>query len=735
MDTPPLPLTRDLVMIGGGHAHALVLRKWGMAPVPGVRLTVINPGPTAPYSGMLPGHVAGHYDRAALDIDLVKLARFAGAHLVLGAATGIDRDQRLVHVNGRAPVFYDIASVDVGITSAMPALPGFAEYGVPAKPLGTFAGKWAAFVKGVANSTAPVRVAVIGAGVAGVELAMAMAFRLKTVGAVAAEVTVIEAATALSALKPRGQALLKQRLSKADTRLVEGADITRLEPGQILLADGQSLPFDFCVGTAGTRPHDWIAGTGLQTTDGFIDVGPDLCSLSDPRIFAVGDCAHLTHAPRPKAGVYAVREAPVLYDNLKADLTGQRKRRDYRPQRDYLKLISLGGKDALVEKQSVTLATPLLWRLKDRIDQKFMDKFRDLPAMSPPALPAVRAKGVIEAVTERPPLCGACGAKIGPDALATALAALPAPRRFDLVSGPGDDAAIVDLGNGRMQVMTTDHLRPFITDTWRMARITALHALGDIWAMGAAPQIALASLTLPAMREEMQAATLTEITDAASEVFRAAGADLAGGHTTQGSELSIGFTVTGICDGPPLQLAGARPGDALILTRPVGTGTLLAAEMRGQAEGAHMAALYHLMCTSQGDAAALLATCAHAMTDVTGFGLAGHLLAMARASRTEMQLDPGAVPVLPGAEPLAARGLRSSAYAANRDHAACAMDGFDDNARTALLFDPQTCGGFLASVPAAGLSSLLGALATMGHCAAHIGHVCEGPPRIVRGTA
>ena len=165
MHKAPLPLTRDLVLIGGGHSHALVLRKWGMSPLPGARLTVINPGPTAPYSGMLPGFVAGHYGRDELDIDLVRLARFAGARLVLGAVTGMDATAKTVSVEGRPPIAYDVASVNVGITSDMPAVPGFIEHAVPAKPLGPFAQRWADYLDG----TGPAQVAVIGGGVAGAE--------------------------------------------------------------------------------------------------------------------------------------------------------------------------------------------------------------------------------------------------------------------------------------------------------------------------------------------------------------------------------------------------------------------------------------------------------------------------------------------------------------------------------------------------------------------------------------
>ena len=157
----PVPLTRDLVLVGGGHAHALVLRRWGMNPLPGARLTVINPGPTAPYTGMLPGHIAGHYGRDTLEIDLVQLCRFAGARLILSHAVGLDRTARTVDVAGRGPVSYDVASIDIGITAQMD-LSGFHEHAVGAKPLDRYAAQWRGFLEAVNAGEKPANVAVIG---------------------------------------------------------------------------------------------------------------------------------------------------------------------------------------------------------------------------------------------------------------------------------------------------------------------------------------------------------------------------------------------------------------------------------------------------------------------------------------------------------------------------------------------------------------------------------------------
>ncbi|MEL6600993.1 MAG: FAD-dependent oxidoreductase, partial [Pseudomonadota bacterium] len=176
---PTLPLTRDLVLIGGGHAHALLLRRWGMRPVPGVRLTVITPEPTAPYTGMLPGYVAGHYARRDLEIDILRLTRFAGGRIILSAATGVDPVAQTVTVPGRPPVRYDRLSINVGITSRVPDVPGLAETAVPAKPLSHFAERWDGFVQKVAEGTLPPDIAVIGGGVGGVELALAMSHRLR----------------------------------------------------------------------------------------------------------------------------------------------------------------------------------------------------------------------------------------------------------------------------------------------------------------------------------------------------------------------------------------------------------------------------------------------------------------------------------------------------------------------------------------------------------------------------
>jgi selenide,water dikinase len=716
------PLLRDLVFLGGGHAHALALRMSGMRPLAGVRLTLVNPEPVTPYTGMLPGHIAGHYRRDEMMIDLVRLCRFAGARLILDRATGIDRQARMVQLAEGPPLAYDLLSLDIGIGSGLPDLQGFAAQTLPVKPLGPFAAEWQAFL---ARDLPEPRVVLVGAGLGGVELALAVQHRLQAMGRTP-QVTLLEQAATILPDQPEPlRRRLLAALARAGVAVITAAEPAAAEAGAVVLTRGRRIASDFTLTVARGQAAGWLAGLGLVHRDGFLSVGATL-QTSDPLIFAAGDCAHLAHAPRPKAGVFAVRAAPVLFDTLRASLTGA-PLRAFHPQRDYLKLVSLGDRTALADKFGLRAQGAALWRWKDRIDRRFMAMFQDYPVMRVPAPPGPQITGLAAALAEKP-LCGGCGSKVGPGALSLALQGLPPGGRRDVLSGPGDDAAVLEIGGAR-QVLTTDHLRAFTEDPRRMARIAATHALGDVWAMGAAPQVALSQIILPQMAPELQARTLREISEAAGAVFSAAGAEIVGGHSTMGAEMTLGFTVTGLVD-RPIDKGGAQPGDALILTKPLGTGVILAAAMAnvalpGGLLGEVVAAAWAAMERPLGPAAAVLKA-AHAMTDVTGFGLAGHLVEMLAASGVSAKLRLADLPLLQGALDLAELGQASSLAPANRA-ALAGRVSLPEGPLADLLFDPQTGGGLLAAVPAAEAPALVASLRELGEVAAVIGEVTAGP--------
>ena len=363
-----LKFKKSVVLIGGGHTHALVLNKLKTQSLEGSHVTVINPDSTAPYSGMLPGFVAGHYKREDLDIDLKNLSRKVGATLVVGKAISMDLNRKLVHIDDGTQISYDILSIDVGITSRMISLPGISEHGIPAKPLGDFSVKWDDYRFAVG----PKQVVVIGGGIAGAELAMAMAFALKASDD-ESSITLLDRSRILASNSVKTQTCVRNELKRNNVVVMEGVEVVEVNADKVVLSDGSTLSADFVVGAAGATPHSWLSDTGLSLHEGFVEVNQSLAT-SQPDVFAVGDCAHMTFDPRPKAGVYAVRQAPILFKNISQSLAGDSLVR-YAPQSDYLKLVSLGGKRAFGEKQGWSFSGALIWKLKDYIDRSFMRQF------------------------------------------------------------------------------------------------------------------------------------------------------------------------------------------------------------------------------------------------------------------------------------------------------------------------------------------------------------------------
>ncbi|MEM7457980.1 MAG: selenide, water dikinase SelD [Pseudomonadota bacterium] len=704
-----VPVTRDLVLLGGGHTHALVLRKWAMNPLAGVQVTLVDPGVKAPYTGMLPGYVAGHYDRDELDIDLMRLARQAGARLIVDRAIAIDTTQKRVQLANRPAIAYDTLSIDIGISSKTPPQSLHHPVITPAKPLGPFADKWSQLVERTeTNETAP-KVAVLGGGVAGVELALAVAHRLANANAQKPSVRILESGkTLLRELNASARQRLLSELGKAGIQIETEADDSALTDD-----------LDFIVSAAGAAPYAWIADTGLSLTDGYIQVDKYLRSTNAPDVFAAGDCAFLSHAPRPKAGVFAVRQAPTLFHNLRAQLSGGQLQA-YTPQRSYLKLISLGRKSAVTDKWGIGVSGDWVWRWKDRIDQAFMAQFKAAKPMPAPDRPQALALGAAELLEAHDQACGACGAKVAQTPLTDGLSAASD------ISLP-EDAAIVETDTG-FEVFTTDHLRAFNADPYTLAKVAAVHALGDIWAMGGEPSTVLVHIILPPLAATKQSAMIAEITAGANEIFEQCGTKIAGGHTSNGAELTIGFSLSAKLDQPPIQQSGAQSGDMLVLTKPIGAGVLLAAEMRQLADGEHVHSAIATMCQMQDQAAAMLARHATAMTDVTGFGLAGHLLNILTASNVGTELDIASIPVFPGAAQLSARGVRATLWPENARHVADFIDAPIDSVE--LLFDPQTCGGLLATLPEEQLPDVLRAFEAANEPIWQIGRILSGPAHI-----
>lgn len=712
---------KHLVLVGGGHAHVFVLKSLAMRPEPALRLTVVSPTPYATYSGMVPGVLAGLYEIEEAEIDVRALAARAAAAFVADRVMRIDPVLRLLTLRDRPPLSYDLLSLDIGSEPAgqdrlKPDAPL-----VRVKPIELAA-------QGIRDALArPAppggrQVLVVGAGAGGTEVALNLAARLRDEPNVS--VTLCDRASQpLTDRNARTAQLVLQTLRSKAIQFVGGAEVETVDANGVTLADGRVLPANLVVWATGARGPSLLSKSGLPVDErGFLKVGNDLRCKELPEIFAAGDCATLAAYPElPKAGVYAVRQGPVLTQNLRSTARGIRRLQVYTPQRRFLSLLNVGDGTAILSYAGLALRGAWAWRLKDFIDRRFIEKYARPPLDQPGGMGG-----------EMVP-CGGCAAKVGADVLGRVLERLDLPASKNLVIGlrPADDAAVFSQPPGTLAVATTDAFPPFDDDLFLVGRVAVVNAASDLYAMGAEGTAAVALVCLPHTNDAESEALLEQFLRGALASLRSIDIPLAGGHTIAGNQTIVGFSMHGWVEPTRiLRKAGARVGDRLVLSKALGTGVVLAAARAGVAPAEWVRAAHESMLRSNGPVMRLLqAHDVHACTDITGFGFAGHLREMLVASGLGARLTQ-TFPVLPGALDLLRAGWRSSFHSQNQNGGERSEEtGGIEEAELALLFDPQTSGGLLAAVGAESVEALVADCKRAGEEIHVVGEVIDGPPR------
>ncbi|MBM5783963.1 MAG: selenide, water dikinase SelD [Cyanobacteria bacterium K_DeepCast_35m_m1_288] len=681
-----------LVLAGGGHTHALLLRRWIMRPASrpaDLAVLLVNRTSTALYSGMVPGLLAGLYPREACAIDLRDLCRRAGVGFVQAEITGLDPARRELLLEGRPPLRFHTLSLNVGCETLWQAEPTAATSPVQTvKPLEPFL----AWLERRLNDPADPQVRIRGGGAAAVEVALALRSRC---------------------LQP--ELLLRGDGLQLGCAAAHQAAERLLAEAGIPIQRGVEDPAAADLACTGSRAPAWLTASGLpvQAGTGRVLTEASLMVQGCERLFASGDCAVLAADPRPPAGVWAVRAAPLLAENLRrlqADPPLPLRR--WRPQRWALQLLGDGGVQGPRSPRALAVYGPFcwgpsraLWRWKDRIDRRFMEGFAPVAAMAAGAAPMA---------------CRGCAAKLPAAPLAAALGRLSPTGE----APTAEDAARLDVNErGELLLQSADGFPALLDDPWLNARLTTLHACSDLWACGAQVRSLQAVVTLPEAAPAVQEEWLLQSLAGVRSVLDPLGATLLGGHTLEGRDgagLGLSLAVNGAV--LPQRYWPKGPlaaGQVLLLTRPIGTGVLFAAAMAGAAKPGWLDAALAVMQQSQAPLVELLA--AHgcqACTDITGFGLLGHLGEMLGPGQRGA-LDPAAIPALPGALELLEQGLSSSLAPANA-RALVALDGpiALNRAATAaqqqLWIDPQTCGPLLAALPAAAAQGALEAIRAAG---------------------
>ncbi|WP_288129884.1 selenide, water dikinase SelD [Microbulbifer sp.] len=713
------PQQRDIVLIGGGHSHVTLLQKWARKPLPGARLTLISPQIQSAYSGMLPGMVAGHYGYSDIHIDLPRLCRAAGARFIQACAHQLHPDQRLVSLLGRPDLPFDLLSLDVGATPDR-SITG-SELSIPVKPIGHFHRYWQQLKQQLFDQHAPFKLGIVGGGVGGCELAMAMAWALEEpVYSGRVEIHLLQGSKKIPPELPLlARQLLARELTRLNIRVHRNWRVSEITHRGVHSEQGQFLALDKALLCTEAAAPPWLAVSGLALDDdGFVLVDDHLRVSGKPYIFASGDLASFARGPVPKSAACAVRQGELLYRNLCVTLQRcpRQKLAAFRPPRKPVTLISCGNQRTLASHSGIAAVGEVLWRWKDYRNRRFLQRFNELPVPPPPYAPSPMAQS--------PALHH--------------LAPQMAPSRWlqevtDDGPNPADGATAIVVPEGKRLLQHISMMRSPVADPWLYGRLCALNALSGSFASGAQPGEARALVTLSGAMPELARWDMQQLLDGAERELRHHECPLVDTHTCEGHELQLALTVNGFAE-PAKSHTGqaARPGDCLILTKPLGNGTLFAAERQGHARARWIQQSLEYMLQSNATAAGIFHRHhATAVASIGSSGLLGHLLPLLSAPSVQSgspELDhchqasrgatlfADALPILPGAACTLDQGWLAPAHRDNLRYLTALQNAvaWEIDPTLQLLADPQVCGGLLASVPAVQVAPCLAALHAAG---------------------
>ncbi len=697
------------VLAGAGTSHLKFLMELARRPIPGLRVTLVSRDSRIAYSAMLPRYLAGDCRLSELQIDLPAVCMGLGVDFVLGEIAALDSKGRRLEIAGRATLTFDAVSLALGAEpagqEAFLGHPGF----IPVKPLEQLLARLDAR-SGVIGQSG-MKVAIAGAGASGCEIALALRRRWPAVTLVLfqAEAEILPNGPAAA------RARLREALSRARIDVRCGVRVTGARGDRLELGGEASEPFAAVVLAVSDGIAPVIARLGLpREPTGHLRVERNLLVEGESRVFATGDCVAFPRLPSVvRNGVYAVRQGECLYASARAMVAGA-PLPVYRPATRALTLLNLADGTALAIYGGRAAGGRWARRWKDSIDRRWVGAFRQM--------------GGSDAGGAAMP-CAGCGAKVPGEILSRALSELaPAPAEGRILVGAAEreDAAVHVPPPDRVAIQTVDFFPAFIDEPELFGRLTAHHALSDVYAMNGKPLSALALCQIPP--GDAQAEVLQRLLRGAQTVLHACGADLSGGHTIQGDTLALGFAVTGYGERDALfHKRALRSGDVLILVKPVGSGALLASLMREQGRAEWFARLFRELDVSNAAAAQIFAAAGvRACTDITGFGLAGHLREMIALSPWQIRLRMADIPLFEGFEAVTAGGIASTLAPANEQAVRPWLRG---GPAGASLFDPQTCGGLVGAVVPSQVEPTLRALWQAGYPQARaIGDVTAATP-------
>ena len=689
-----------------------------MGSLKNARITLINPNIEHLYSSMIPGLISKRYNFEESSIDLVKFTLNANCRFFKDTLIEIEPTKKSILCEQRGRIEFDILSLNTGSDTKI--IPGSKNSTfLNLKPFHSFVSNFESWIASLDLGKKHLRIGVVGGGIASIEIILAVKKRLET------KLTHItnhpkldiffltKEESPFSSLNTQLKKHCLKVISENNITVVSGFLASKIDTNYVLDRNGNSFYLDLGIIATGPSPQPWADISGLSLCkNGYVRIKDNLTCEQYENIFVTGDAASLSkHPDLPKSGLTAVRQGQVLVRNIQKKLN-QEPLVSYKPQFLRLSLIGTTNDNAIATYGQLAFRGSIFWHLKNFIDLNFIKKFKSFKKMDN------KVNLETNPQIER---CGGCGSKIGSNILRSILDEFKKDKVFSNIDSMDEDAGFSISYSDKLNLHTIDGFRQLIDDPYDMGVITAHHSVSDITAMGGVPKTALALVGIPINDEKLMKNDLRLALRGLLSGLKTYSVNIIGGHTNEAESTSLALAINGVVNEERIiKKNNIKLNDRIILTQPIGTGVIFAGLMDGHTKGRWLNQVISEIKERKDNLAGLITKFATGCTDVTGFGLVGHLVEMTKNSPYGITINLDKIPFFEGAEEMSAKKVRSSLFPQNISVPHEVDKDIRDDPRFELCFDPQTAGGFLLSIEADKANLCVDALHSLGY-----GRCCE----------
>ncbi len=659
-------IEKDLVLIGGGHSHLNVLKSFTMDKIDGLRVTLISDVYETPYSGMLPGFIEDDYTLDDIQIDLYKICHLGNFRFINCKVNKIDGIKNLIYFKNRPPLSFDYLSINIGINNDTKTIKNADKYALKLKPISKIN------YNEIINNLEGKKVGIIGSGPAGVEVSLALKKRYNKI-----DIFLFTGKNGLlkNYSNSSKNSILKN-LTEANINVIFKDEVSEVSKNKIVTKSSKVYLIDEAILSTNGVPPKWLKETNLALSpDGFIQTNNKL-QTNFNHIFASGDIINFSYKSLTKSGVYAVKSGSVLTKNIRNFILNK-PLVNYNPQKYYLSIIGLSNGKALAYKYNLHFTSKLILKLKKYIDLKFINKFKLYDKID-------YKNNIMD--------CKGCASKVNLTTLKSSL-----PKNITKLS---EDASQITKGSS--YVNSIDMITSIVTDPFLLGKISANHALSDIYASFAKPLSALMILQLPKSSQSIHSEDLKQIQKGAKLVLNENSCILSGGHTMIGQDESpvIGFSIVGKTFKRLNRKINSH--DVVILTEKLGTGIIFAGVNSNAISSNY---IKDVSCQLENGNIKLGKILNQInpleATDITGYGLGNHLINLINRNKDikGITILKDKIKLFEGVNECLQKNVNSSFYEQNFNYGKNKVFFNKNDLINKIFFDPQTVGGIAFIIP------------------------------------